>query len=121
MRTISSYRSWALASGAAALLLSGAPAFAGIVQTNLVSDIPGLAVVTDPALVNPWGMTSSTTSPWWISDNGAGVSTLYNGNTGAKSALAPTIPPELGGTPPSAPTGVVFNSTTGFILSNGTK
>ncbi|HWY61359.1 MAG TPA: TIGR03118 family protein [Rhizomicrobium sp.] len=121
MRTISSHRNWALVSGAAALLLSGAPAFAGIVQTNLVSDIPGLAVVTDPALVNPWGMTSSTTSPWWISDNGAGVSTLYNGNTGAKSALAPTIPPELGGTPPSAPTGVVFNSTTGFILSNGTK
>jgi uncharacterized protein (TIGR03118 family) len=118
---IASHCNLGLASCAAALLLSGAPAFAGIVQTNLVSDIPGLAIVTDPALVNPWGMASSATSPWWISDNGAGVSTLYNGNTGAKTALTVTIPPESGGTSPSAPTGLVFNGTTGFVLSNGTK
>jgi hypothetical protein len=60
----------ALAPCLAALLLSAAPAFAQVVQDNLVSDIPGLAAVTDPALVNPWGMASSTTSPWWVSDNG---------------------------------------------------
>src|SRR6266568_7335108 len=107
---VTSYRYWALAWCAAALLLSAAPASAaGLVQTNLVSDIPGLAAVTDPSLVNPWGMASSATSPWWVAANGTGVSTLYNGNTGVKAALTVTIPTELNGTPPSAPTGLVFN------------
>lgn len=107
----------------AALLVSAAPAFAqtGYDQTNLVSDIPGLARVTDPNLLNPWGMASSATSPWWVADNGAGLSTLYNGNTGVKSALTVTIPTESGGTPPSAPTGLVFNSTSAFGLATGGK
>ena len=48
-------------------------------QTNLVSDVPGLAATTDPHLVNPWGLARSATSPWWVSDNGTGVATLYNG------------------------------------------
>ena len=116
---ISSYRNRALVSCATALLLSAAPAFAQYKQTNLVSNIPGLAAVTDPQLVNPWGMASSGTSPWWVSDNGTGVSTLYNGNTGAKQGLVVTIPPEAGGTPPSAPTGLVFNNTADFLLSPG--
>jgi uncharacterized protein (TIGR03118 family) len=77
-------------------------------QTNLVSDVPGLAPVTDANLVNPWGLASSATSPWWVADNGTGVSTLYNG-AGVKQALTVTIPPPTGGSPPSAPTGVVFN------------
>lgn len=47
-------------------------------QTNLVSDINGLAKTHDPNLVNAWGLTSSSTSPWWISDNGTGISALYN-------------------------------------------
>src|SRR5262245_32378856 len=83
------------------------------IQTNLVSDVPGLAPVTDPNLVNPWGLAASATSPWWVADNGTGVSTLYNG-LGAKQALTVTIPPPTGGTPPSAPTGVVFNATSSF-------
>ena len=41
-------------------------------QTNLVSDIPGLAAFTDPHLVNPWGISLSSTSPFWVSDNGTG-------------------------------------------------
>src|SRR3954469_3800324 len=45
-------------------------------QTNLVSDQPGMAAVTDPNLVNPWGISASSTSPFWLSDNNAGVSTL---------------------------------------------
>ena len=48
-------------------------------QTNLVSDMPGVAPVTDPNLVNPWGLSRSSTSPWWVSDNGMGVATLYSG------------------------------------------
>src|SRR5216683_1964008 len=48
-------------------------------QTNLVSDVPGLAAATDSHLVNPWGLTSSGGSPWWVADNGTGLSTLYTG------------------------------------------
>src|SRR5260370_513095 len=48
-------------------------------QTNLVSDLPGVAQVTDPNLVNSWGIVHSSTSPFWIADNGTGVSTLYTG------------------------------------------
>ena len=49
-------------------------------RTNLVSDIAGVARFTDANLVNPWGLSHSPTSPWWVSDNGTGVSTLYQGN-----------------------------------------
>src|SRR5437763_5465846 len=78
-------------------------------RTNLVSDIPGVARFTDANLVNPWGLSHSPTSPWWVSDNGTGVSTLYQGN-GRSVPLVVTIPPPKGGTGPSAPTGNVFNS-----------
>jgi len=77
-------------------------------QTNLVSDVPGRAAVTDPDLVNPWGLVASPTSPWWVANNGTGTSTLYTG-AGVKVPLTVTIPTAVGGTPPSAPTGVVFN------------
>ena len=82
-------------------------------QTNLVSDQPGLAPVTDPALVNPWGLAASTASPWWVSDNGTGLSTLYSG-AGQKLSLEVTVPPPPGAAPPSTPTGIVFNGTTDF-------
>src|SRR5712692_2527178 len=90
-------------------------------QTNLVSDIAGVALFTDTNLVNPWGLSHPPTGPWWISDNGTGLSTLYNGN-GRKfqvggSPLVVTIPPPAGGTS-AAPTGNVFNDTGGgFVVS----
>jgi uncharacterized protein (TIGR03118 family) len=83
-------------------------------QTNLVSDVPGMAPTTDPNLVNPWGLARSATSPWWVADNGTGVSTLYNGS-GAIVPLVVTIPVPPGGTPPSAPTGTVFNGSSDFL------
>ncbi len=93
-------------------------------QTNLVSDLPG-AKVQDSNLVNPWGLSHSSTSPWWISDNGTGVSTLYDGNGTPVNPLSPgasplvvTIPPPAGGTS-SAPTGNVFNGTSGFVVTEG--
>ena len=46
-------------------------------QTNLVSDLPGVALLQDTNLVNAWGMSFSATSPFWISDNGSELSTLY--------------------------------------------
>ena len=106
-----------LAALAGAALVS-ASAEAQYVQTNLVSNIPGLAATTDPDLQNPWGMSFSNTSPFWVSDNGTGLSTLYNGN-GVKQGLVVTIPLPTGG--PSAPTGQVFNNAAAFQLSNGSN
>ncbi|HTL59301.1 MAG TPA: TIGR03118 family protein [Candidatus Limnocylindrales bacterium] len=97
------------------------PAFAqaqnAYVIHNLVSDLPGLADVTDTNLVNPWGIAFSSTSPFWISNNHSGLSTLYN-TAGTPSALIVNIPPPNGGTPPGAPTGIIFNSTTSFTVAS---
>ncbi len=104
----------------AILAVSALPAFSGSIysQTNLVSDIAGEALLTDPSLVNPWGMSDSSASPWWISDNGTGLSTLYSG-AGAKIALTVTVPPPAGSPPgtTSAPTGQIFNATTDFKVA----
>jgi hypothetical protein len=54
---------------------SADPLFA---QTNLVSDQPGVAKITDPSLVNAWGISEGPATPFWISDNGTGLSTLYS-------------------------------------------
>jgi uncharacterized protein (TIGR03118 family) len=82
-------------------------------QTNLTSDLPGVAQNHDPNLVNPWGIAFAPNTPFWISDNGSGLSTLYNG-AGQAIPLVVTIPPPAGGTSPAAPTGVVANTGTGF-------
>jgi uncharacterized protein (TIGR03118 family) len=87
-------------------------------QTNLVSDLPGVALIQDPDLVNPWGISMSGTSPFWVANNGTGTTTLYagdvNGSSLVKNALIVSIPGGL-------PTGTVFNTggTTDFIVSSG--
>jgi uncharacterized protein (TIGR03118 family) len=96
-------------------VLSGA-----YLETNLVSDLPGVAINTDAHLVNPWGIAASSSSPFWIADNGTGLSTLYNGS-GTPQSLVVTVPPPGGDMPPSAPTGIVFNGTTDFTVSSGGK
>jgi uncharacterized protein (TIGR03118 family) len=115
----------ALALGLAALVLS--LALAGPVagsqpgnayrQTNLVSDVPGLAQLTDPDLVNPWGLAAGPTTPAWVANNGTGKATIYpgfvNGSPIQKAGLVVSIP---GG----APTGQVFNGTPGFVVRSGT-
>jgi uncharacterized protein (TIGR03118 family) len=76
----------------------------------LVSDLPG-AKVTDPNLVNPWGISYSATGPFWVSNNGTGTSTIYtvsSSGTVTKSALVVTIP-GVGNV-----TGQAFNAGTGF-------
>ena len=110
----------------AVVLLQAAPAQAGnfrgsFRQTNLVSDLAGVALHQDPDLKNPWGLSSSPTSPIWVSDNNAAVSTLYTG-AGTKIGLTVHIPAP--GDPPDgpftgAPTGTVFNPTGDFKISNG--
>src|SRR5262249_50539695 len=92
-------------------------------QTNLVSDVAGMAKTTDPNLVNPWGLTLGLNSGIWVSDNGAGKATTYDGPGHAipsGSPLAVTIPAP-GGTGTSAPTGVATNGTSGFVISSGTQ
>lgn len=82
--------------------------------TNLVSDVPGRAAVTDPNLVNGWGITASPTgSPWWVSDNGTSLSTLYTGTGGIVNRVV---------TVPGGPTGTVFNTAGAgnFNVSNDT-
>ena len=89
------------------------PTAGGFHQRNLISDIPGVARITDPNLVNPWGQAASPTSPLWVADNGAAVSTLYTG--GVKGSI-PMIVPLVVRVPKGAPTGIVFNPTAGFVV-----
>src|SRR5262245_5795439 len=81
---------------------------------NLASDVPGLARVTDPNLVNPWGMAFSPTGPFWFAENGNGVSDILDGS-GRPFALVVRVPSAThsGGTP----TGTVFNAGAGFEVS----
>jgi uncharacterized protein (TIGR03118 family) len=95
------------------------PVAAGYIQTNLVSDIPGLAAITDASLRNPWGLAHSPTSPFWVSDQAANVATLYSVPTGGavtKGALVVTMP--TNGVVPQGPTGSVFNSSPSFVINN---
>jgi len=82
-------------------------------QTNLVSDLEQSAKTKDGNLVNPWGITHGPTTPWWVSDNGTGVSTLYNGS-GQPNPLVVTIPLPPSANGHSAPTGIVFNQGSDF-------
>lgn len=91
------------------------------VVTNLVSNQSGVAQnPPDPELVNGWGLSRSSSSPWWVSDNGTGMSTLYNG-TGVKQGLQVTVPtgdPTL--SPTGTPTGTLYNgSSIDFLLPDG--
>jgi uncharacterized protein (TIGR03118 family) len=91
-------------------------------QTDLVSNTSGTAPVTDPQLINGWGLSRGSGSAWWVSDQATGVSTLYNG-AGAKQSLIVTIPPAdptNKKTPTGSPTGTIFNgSQTDFLLAPG--
>ncbi len=111
------------AASTALALITGAVCFGQhYIQSNLVSNTLGVAPVTDPQLINPWGLSRSSSSPWWISDNATGLSTLYNG-AGAKQSLIVTIPqadPNDKNTPTGTPTGTIANgSRTDFLLAPG--
>src|SRR6476660_8052314 len=100
-----------------AVPLPAGAAAGGYTQTNLVSDQPGVAQMTDPNLVNPWGMSHGPNTPIWVSDNGTDVSTLYRTDVpGGPVAIVPLVV----GIPGGAPTGQVFNDTTSFLLPGTT-
>jgi uncharacterized protein (TIGR03118 family) len=79
---------------------------------NLVSDGSIPAEHTDSNLVNAWGLTASATSPWWVADNETAVSTLYSGD-GTPQSLVVSVP--------GAPTGIVFNGGSSFVVRSGTS
>ena len=107
----------------ATVLLSVVPILGGMnsaaaqfyVQQNLVSDGAVPADHPDPNMVNAWGLVSSATSPWWISDNGTGRSTLYNVGTGTIPLIV-TVPGAMG--QQGTPTGLVRNGGTGFVITD---
>jgi uncharacterized protein (TIGR03118 family) len=97
---------------------------ADYLQTDLVSDIAGLASITEPELVNPWGISHTATSPIWTSNQGTNTATLFAvtpNNNVTKAAPAMTngniaIPPPGG----PGPTGQVANTnTSSFPVGNG--
>src|ERR1700676_3590295 len=87
-------------------------------ETKLVSNTSGVAEVTDPQLVNSWGLARASGSGWGASDNKTGFATLYKA-TGVKQSLVVTIPPAdptNKQTPIASPTGVISNgSQTDFL------
>ncbi|MCU1235424.1 MAG: hypothetical protein JWP63_3391 [Candidatus Solibacter sp.] len=96
------------------------------VQHNLVSDVAGMADHLDPCLINPWGIVATSTSPLWVSLNGTGLSGIYDGN-GNANALVAAVPGASGVTAPvqqcrgtafgaGAPSGIIVNNTTSFIV-----
>jgi len=118
-----------LAAFALSLFLLPVLTFAQYTRTDLVTDLGVGGTVADPHLVNGWGLTRSSGSPFWVSDNVTGKSTLYNG-AGQRfpvgSPLVVTIPPAPvpGSTATGMPTGDVFNITLGnpmpsFLVSKG--
>jgi uncharacterized protein (TIGR03118 family) len=116
-KTISLRRSvWV---GGFLLALLSLPTFAQhFTRTDLTSSVSGAAPNFDANLINAWGLSRATASPWWVSDAGKGVSTLYNA-TGVPQSLVVAVPGPNGG--PGNPTGTVFNYSTGFEAAPGAK
>ncbi len=108
------------------LLLSLSPSLASganqYVIHNLVSDQAGMADFQDPNLIDPWGICASATSPFWISDNGTGLSTLYTSIGTPNATTKPAIPATTSTVAGGNPTGCVNNGTaTAFIVSAAGK
>lgn len=97
-------------------------AAAGFTQVNLISSVSGVAPLTDPALKNPWDVSSSPSGPFWISNQRSGLATVNDG-TGAPfpvgSPLVVSIPTVGGGR--HGPTGLIFNPTSNFEVSPGVR
>lgn len=95
-----------------AVTLVSTAALAQYQLTNLVSNQVGWAKHTDPLLVNGWGLVYAPGSPFWLSDEGSGWSTLYTGK-GVQKSLKVVVPP-ASGSGPGSPTGIVFNGSSDF-------
>ncbi|HET7436579.1 MAG TPA: TIGR03118 family protein [Thermoanaerobaculia bacterium] len=87
------------------------------VQTNLASDVAGIAQIVDPQLVNPWGLTFRGTSPFWTANNGSSSSSLLQVVPATDATtLNPTLPHVA--IPGGLPTGTVGNATSDFVMGS---
>jgi uncharacterized protein (TIGR03118 family) len=86
-------------------------------RINQVSNQPGVAKVTDPDLVNAWGLANSPTSPLWVANNGTNTATVYAGGVGGAAVTKVPLTVSIDG---GAPTGQVFNDTPDFTLPTST-
>jgi len=113
----------ALCRSSAVLALSMLPSLAygqHYIQTDLVSNVATAPVVADANVRNAWGLVHGATTPWWISNNATGTSTLVNASTMPVTIppLVVTIPAAPGTNGLGTPTGVAFNgSKTDFLLA----
>jgi uncharacterized protein (TIGR03118 family) len=98
---------------------ASSPALAQYKLTNLTSNQSGKAKHQDPLLQNAWGLVYGPGSPFWVSDEWDGWSTLYNG-AGVPQSLQVTIPP-ASGIGPGSPTGIVYNGSTEFKIDTWTS
>jgi uncharacterized protein (TIGR03118 family) len=127
MRNLSLGTSISAALVVGALCLGAKPADgAGFVQTNLVSDIPKLAAITDPLLRNPWGVSHGSSSPFWISNQLNNTTTLYAVTDKTKVSKVDINPPAgdvkipTMATTAQGPTGQVFNgNASSFLVKHG--
>ena len=101
----------------APVCLAAGQARAGYVETNLVSNEPGVAPITDPNLIDPWGVSFSATSPLWVSNQNSSTATVYKiTNTSSSATLLTEGVANLGNAPPSdanGPTGQVSTGRAG--------
>src|SRR5271166_6499197 len=106
--------------GGLGVLVSSSARGGEYVQTNIVSNLPGVAPnnPVDPNLVNPWGMSFSGTSRIWVSNQGSGTATVYDPLASPVTPLLTVTIPTSGIGPPSGPTGQVFNNTSAFLVNN---
>jgi len=109
----------AVATAAVALPIGASSGQSGnqYTQSNLISDIPGVARITDPNLVNPWGLSNLPGSPLWVADNGTNKSTLYSGAVGGSIPTIVGLVVKIQG---GAPTGTVGNPTSDFVVHTST-
>lgn len=96
------------------VVASTAVAQHGYQLTNLVSNLSGKAQHTDPLLANPWGLTYGPGTPFWVSDEASGWSTLYNAQGNPQSLQV--VIPSASGTGKGTPTGIVYNASQEFKI-----
>ena len=84
--------------------------------TTLISDVPGLAPILDPLMVNPWGLTVRGTSPFWIANNGTSTTQLVKGDVSGAPVVLNGSPQTIN-LPGGLPTGAVSNTTSDFQIT----
>jgi uncharacterized protein (TIGR03118 family) len=130
MSDFSTFRTWRRRSSVATMVAAAAlttlvvpggsataaAAHVGFSQVNLISDVPGLAQVTDFRVSNPWGITMGPTTPLWVNNDNTATSQIWAGANGTDPlSLKLTVQT------PAFPTGIAFNSTGKFAAKqNGT-